>query len=113
VAFHQDSVAALGDGSATERTLEGVVLAEASKHDVDGALQLLRIVACDDVGENATSGGKEYEAVRSVPVRFAIALNHENPEVDVLVSESSRYAVVDKAYGPPARIALETDPRKH
>ena len=54
----------------------------------------------------------EYEAVRSVPVRFAIAVNHENPEVDLLVSESKRYSVVDKIFGAPARIALATDPRK-
>jgi hypothetical protein len=49
--------------------------------------------------------------VRSVPVRFAIAVNHENPEVDVSVSESSRYAVGDKVFGVPARIARATDPR--
>ncbi len=55
---------------------------------------------------------REYEAVRSVPVRFAIAVNHENPEVDVLVSESEEYSVVDKMFGVPARIALATDPRR-
>jgi len=54
----------------------------------------------------------EYEAVRSVPVRFAIAVNHENPEVDLLVSESKRYSVVDKIFGAPARIAFATNPRK-
>ena len=29
----------------------------------------------------------EYEAVRGYPTRFAIATDHENPEVDQLVSE--------------------------
>jgi len=54
----------------------------------------------------------EYEAVRAVPVRFVIAVNHENPEVDVLVREYPRYAVVDKLLGPGAQIALATDPRR-
>jgi hypothetical protein len=54
----------------------------------------------------------EYEAVRSVSVRFAIALNHENPEVDRLVFENERYATVDKFYGYGAEIARDTDPRR-
>ena len=54
----------------------------------------------------------EYEAVRAVGVRFAIALRHENPEIDRLLSENDRYAVVEKFYGAPARIARESDPRR-
>jgi hypothetical protein len=54
----------------------------------------------------------EYEAVRSVPVRFAIALDHENPEIDLLVSENARYATVDKVFAVGARIARATDPRR-
>ena len=54
----------------------------------------------------------EYQAVRSVPVRFAIAVDHENPEVDHLVGEFDRYAVVEMLLGPPARIALAADPRR-
>ncbi len=54
----------------------------------------------------------EYEAVRSVSVRFAIAVNHENPEIDRLVTQFDRYSVVDKFYGEPARIARATDPRR-
>jgi hypothetical protein len=55
---------------------------------------------------------QEYEAVRGVPVRFAIALNHENPEIDLLLSENTRYATVEKFFGAGARIARETDPRR-
>jgi hypothetical protein len=54
----------------------------------------------------------EYEAVRSEPTRFAIALDHENPEQDALLVEYERYAVVDKSFGPGARLARESDPRR-
>lgn len=53
----------------------------------------------------------EYEAVRGYPTRFAIATDHENPEVDQLVSEGGRFTVVQKIAGTPARIARETDHR--
>ena len=55
---------------------------------------------------------REYEAVRSVPVRFVIVVNHENPEVDLVVSECARYAVVEKVPGAQARMALASDPRR-
>ena len=55
---------------------------------------------------------REYEAVRAVPIRFAIAVNHENPEVDNVFLETPRYAVVEKFYRPDARIARATDPRR-
>jgi len=54
----------------------------------------------------------EYEAVRAVPVRFAIALDHENPEIDRVVRENDRFATVDKFYGVGARVARATDPRR-
>jgi hypothetical protein len=53
----------------------------------------------------------EYEAVRALAIRFAIALNHENPEIDVVVYENERFAAVEKSFGAGARIARETDPR--
>lgn len=55
---------------------------------------------------------QEYEAVRAVPVRFAIALNHENPEIDRVLFENQRFATVEKFYGAGARIARGTDPRR-
>lgn len=53
----------------------------------------------------------EYEAVRDYSTRFAIAVDHENPEIDQLVSECVGYSVVQKIAGRPARIARQTDPR--
>ena len=53
----------------------------------------------------------EYEAVRGYTTRFAIAHDHENPEIDQLVSEGPRFSVVQKIAGRPARIARETSAR--
>lgn len=55
---------------------------------------------------------EEYEAVRAEPIRFVIAVDHENPEVDWVLAENSRYTTVEKLLGPPARIAIATDPRR-
>lgn len=55
---------------------------------------------------------REYEAVRAVPVRFAIALNHENPEIDRVLFENPRFATVEKFYGAGAKIARSSDPRR-
>ncbi len=54
----------------------------------------------------------EYEAVRGYSTRFAIAIDHENPEIDQMVSEGGRYSVVQKIAGSPARIARQTDHRQ-
>jgi hypothetical protein len=53
----------------------------------------------------------EYEAVRGYSTRFVVATDHENPEIDQLVSEEARYSVVQKIAGRPARIARVTDLR--
>ncbi len=54
----------------------------------------------------------EYEAVRGYSTRFAIAVDHENPEIDQVVSEGGRFSVVQKIAGRPARIARLTDLRQ-
>jgi len=53
----------------------------------------------------------EYEAVRGYATRFAIAVDHENPEIDQVVSEEARYTVVQKIAGRPAQIARQTSAR--
>ena len=55
---------------------------------------------------------EEYERVRAYPLRFAIALNHENPELDRVLMETERFATAEKLPGPGARRARQTDPRK-
>jgi hypothetical protein len=53
----------------------------------------------------------EYEAVRGYATRFVIAVDHENPEIDQVVSEGRRFSVVQKIAGRPARIARQTSLR--
>ena len=55
----------------------------------------------------------EYEAVRADGLRFFIATDHENPELDGLIVEHDRYSIVAKLPGEPARIALGSDPRRN
>jgi hypothetical protein len=68
---------------------------------------------CSDRGctEPISLTRAEYEAIRSIPVRFAIALNHENPESDRVLFENTRYATVEKIFGSGRQIARATDPR--
>jgi hypothetical protein len=54
----------------------------------------------------------EYEDVRAVGVRFAIALDHENPEIDLVLFENDRFATVEKFFGAGAQIARDSDPRR-
>ena len=53
----------------------------------------------------------EYETVRAYPNHFLIVTNHENPETESVVTESTRFAVVETLVGEASRIALKTDPR--
>ena len=54
----------------------------------------------------------EYEGVRAYGTHFAIAIDHENPEIDRVVSENERFAIVEKFMDMPRRLALQTDPRR-
>lgn len=54
----------------------------------------------------------EYAVVRSEAVRFAITPLHDNPEIDRVVAEYERYAIVEVFYGEPALVARATNPRR-
>lgn len=54
----------------------------------------------------------EYESIRSDGATFGIAIDHENPELDRVVSEHERYAIVEKWMKEAGSIARETDPRR-
>jgi hypothetical protein len=54
----------------------------------------------------------EYEEVRAHATHFAIAMNHESPDLDVMVSERIGFAIVRKLPGFPARLARASDPRR-
>lgn len=52
----------------------------------------------------------EYEAVRSMPTRFAVVAGHEVPEIERVVERTANYFVVEKDDDDAERVALETDP---
>jgi hypothetical protein len=54
----------------------------------------------------------EYEEVRAHGTHFAIARDHESPDLDVMVSERTRFTIVRKLPGLPARLANASDPRR-
>jgi hypothetical protein len=54
----------------------------------------------------------EYEEVRAHGTQFAIARDHESPDLDVMVSERTRFTIVRKLPGLPARLANASDPRR-
>jgi hypothetical protein len=43
---------------------------------------------------------------------FAIALNHENPEIDRIITENERFAAIEKFSGSAAMIARASEPRR-
>ena len=47
----------------------------------------------------------EYEEIRADGTWFAIATNHESPDLDTLISERIGFAIVRKLPGMPARLA--------
>ena len=53
----------------------------------------------------------EYEDVRKHPTRFAIVPGHEILDVEVVVEQSERFAIVEKRPEIAAKIAVEHDPR--
>lgn len=63
---------------------------------------------CD---QTLTATIQEYESVRERPNHFLIVLNHENPEVECVVSEAERFAVVETLVGEASKVALRTAPR--
>lgn len=52
----------------------------------------------------------EYESVRAYGARFAIALNHENPELDQVLEQNERFATSEKLPGPGMRRAFARAP---
>lgn len=68
---------------------------------------------CGDPGceERVAPTHAEYEAIRARGSHFLIAVDHENPERDCVVSQARGFAVVD-VIDPAARYAaLATNPR--
>jgi hypothetical protein len=53
----------------------------------------------------------EYEEVRQGSTRFVVVADHVAPDVERVVHETDRYAVVEKVAPEAVRIVEEEDPR--
>jgi hypothetical protein len=53
---------------------------------------------------------EEYERVRTTSTEFMIAVGHEQPDVEEVVSRHGRFNVVEK-HGEAAAVARQSDPR--
>jgi hypothetical protein len=65
--------------------------------------------SCRDVIELSD---EEYEEIRGYGRRFAIAPNHENPELDRVLVQLSGFTTIEKLPGEAARLAAASDPRR-
>jgi hypothetical protein len=75
-----------------------------------GDLQLICECANLECQETLSLSVAEYEHIRSSSVRFPIAHGHNFPEVEKVVEENERYAVVEKN-GKAAEVSAKLDPR--
>jgi hypothetical protein len=64
--------------------------------------------SCDRIIEITMA---EYQEVRSDATRFAIVPEHFIGDIERIVFENDRFAVVAKRAGTPAEVVTETDPR--
>jgi hypothetical protein len=60
-------------------------------------------------GDRHDAGGVRVGAGRPAPV--AVARDHVLADVEQVVAETDRYALVAKREGTPAAVAVEEDPR--
>lgn len=56
---------------------------------------------------------EEYEEIRGYANRFAIAPDHENPELDQVLTQHPRFSTIEKLPGEAARLAVASDPRRY
>jgi hypothetical protein len=76
----------------------------------DELVEFLCECARQDCLEKLRLTSAEYESVRAVPTDFVVAPGHNVAEIERVVSENARFAVVRKT-GRAAGIARKRDPR--
>ena len=113
----------LGDGQVSSRD-ERVARNESTTREINEAIERAHQAASTpDHGRIVCECGRlecdrviaitiaEYESVRADPRQFAVARDHVMAEVERVIAETDRYAVVAKRPGTPAAVAIEEDPR--
>ena len=81
----------------------------------DAATELAQFVCeCGDetCRERIELSLEEYAAVRSDGAQFALVPGHESPDVETVVAENDRYAIVRKREGEPADLARRLFPSR-
>ena len=80
----------------------------------EDAATLAYVCECSDGGCQTTIAltHVEYEEVRAHGTHFALARDHESPDLDLMVSERDGFTIVRKLPGLPARMADDSDPRR-
>jgi hypothetical protein len=53
----------------------------------------------------------EYERIRNDPRQFCVLEEHVIQDVEAIVEDNDRFAIVAKRQGTPAEVAIRTDPR--
>ncbi len=53
-----------------------------------------------------------YERLRTEPRRYLIAVNHEDPETETVITLGADHAIVETLAGEASRLAVSTDPRR-
>jgi hypothetical protein len=53
----------------------------------------------------------EYELIRKDPRQFCVLEEHVIQDIEAIVEDNDRFAIVAKRQGTPAEVAIRTDPR--
>ena len=54
---------------------------------------------------------EEYERIRKDPRQFCVIEEHVIRDIETIVEDNDRFAIVAKRQGTPAEVAIRTDPR--
>ena len=90
-------------------------VAEVATHFIEVETSAEQInFACEcgraDCAEPITMTMVEYEAIRAESTHFAVAPEHELPEIESVVARHPTYFVVEKREEDAQEVARETDP---
>jgi hypothetical protein len=109
-------VADWNDVTARRRTLvrnanERIGTGAATRHPDEGRELFACECADPDCRGMVSLTHREYESARECPTRFVIVVDHEDPQVERLITETARFAIVETLPGRASRIARRSNPR--
>jgi len=102
----------VGENEAMFRDVNETVAAAAGSKDDSERITFLCECADEFCAEHLSLRLSEYEQIRAVPERFAVAQGHVLTEIERVIERHHDYWVVEK-FGGAGEVAEETDPRAH